>query len=58
MEKREQIVEELQKKAENGKISCTMARKLAEDLKVSPRDVGAVCDELKIKIFSCELGCF
>ncbi|MGE5416137.1 MAG: hypothetical protein ACM3UZ_05120 [Acidobacteriota bacterium] len=58
MEKRDQIVEQLQKNAENGKISCTAARKMAEELKVSPRDVGAVCDELKIKIFSCELGCF
>lgn len=58
MDKREQVIKELQKRSENGKISCSAARKLAEDCAVSPRLVGELCNELKIKIFACELGCF
>lgn len=46
------------KAARDGRLSCTMARKLAGELQVSPRDIGQACNELKIKIHSCELGCF
>lgn len=45
-------------RAEAGKLTCTAARKIAEELKVSYADVGAAADELKIKIKNCELGCF
>ncbi|SHG38870.1 LAO/AO transport system kinase [Thermosyntropha lipolytica DSM 11003] len=58
MEKKEKIVQALQEKAVNGKITCSEARKIAEELGVSPREVGNMCDELKIKIWACELGCF
>ena len=58
VDKKGKIIEELKKRAENGKISCSVARKVARDLDISPREVGAACDELKIKIFACELGCF
>ena len=44
--------------AENGKMSCTTARKVAEDLSVQPAEVGQVADEIKVKVFGCELGCF
>lgn len=58
MDKKTDIAERLKQMASDGRISCTEARKIAEELKVPPREVGAVCDELKIKIFACELGCF
>lgn len=54
----EEIKTALQKAASDGKISCTQARKLAEELGVSPREIGQAADELKIKLFGCELGCF
>jgi len=44
--------------ARDGRLSCTTARKLARELQVSPREIGQACDELKIKIHACELGCF
>ncbi len=44
--------------AREGRISCAEARKLAEDLRVTPKEIGMACDEMKIKIHSCELGCF
>lgn len=41
-----------------GKLSCTVARHLAEEIGVPIRRVGEAADELGIKIYACELGCF
>lgn len=46
------------KVAKNGRLSCSAARKLSENLKVSQKEIGDACNDLKIKIHSCELGCF
>lgn len=54
----EEIRNAVKDAATDGKLSCTLARKLAADLGVSPREIGRVADELKVKIFACELGCF
>jgi hypothetical protein len=53
-----EILEAVKKAAKEGGITCTAARKLAEELKVPVRVVGEAADELKVKIKSCELGCF
>lgn len=53
-----EVLEALQKVAKEGRISCTEARKLAGELKVPVRVVGEAADKLKVKINSCELGCF
>jgi len=58
VDKKVEIANKLREVAPQGRISCTLARKVAEELKVSPKEVGEMCDELKIKIFACELGCF
>jgi len=58
MDRKAEIMERLKQIAGDGRISCTEARKLAEELQVPPREVGALCDEMGIKIFACELGCF
>lgn len=58
MPDRNQIIEKLHELTSNGKVSCTDARKLAEELKVHPSEIGKLCDELNIKIMGCELGCF
>lgn len=52
------LVEALQKAAPGGKITCTAARRLAEELGVPARTVGEACNVLGIKITACELGCF
>ncbi|MFZ5634469.1 MAG: hypothetical protein ACOY40_16675 [Bacillota bacterium] len=54
----EKIRQAVLKAAENGRLSCTMARKLARELQVTPKEIGAACNELKVKICACELGCF
>jgi hypothetical protein len=44
----------------NGKkrINCATAYGLAKKHKLKLADIGAVCNEEKIKIINCQLGCF
>jgi len=44
--------------APEGKITCPAAFRLAEELRLSRRELGELLDELKIKITQCQLGCF
>jgi hypothetical protein len=55
---RDKILKEIKQKAINGKLPCHTAREIAEKLAVSYKEVGRIADDLKIKITSCELGCF
>lgn len=54
----DKIIEEIKKKAVENKLPCATARKVAEELGVSYRDVGEAADQLHIKITACQLGCF
>lgn len=58
LKNKEQIIARLEEAAKDGRISCAAARKIAEDMQVPYRIVGSLCDELKLKIKACELGCF
>ncbi|MCF8010340.1 MAG: hypothetical protein K9L17_05180 [Clostridiales bacterium] len=58
MTDREKFKQKLKEVSVNGKISCTSARKAAEELGMPMNEVGKLCDELGLKIHSCELGCF
>jgi len=53
-----EVLEAVKNVSKDGRISCTAARKLAEELNVPPLVVGKAANELKIKIFACALGCF
>jgi hypothetical protein len=50
--------EEIRKKAVNGRLSCAAARKIAEKFNLPYKTIGSEADKLKIKITSCQLGCF
>ncbi len=58
MEEKERIVKAVRETAVQGRLSCEAAHRLGEELKVPLRTIGAVCNELQIKITSCQLGCF
>jgi len=53
-----EILEAVEKASTEKKISCPVARKLAEELKVPPKLIREAANDLKIKITACELGCF
>jgi len=48
----------IQAAAPEGKIPCAAAFKLAEELGISRSRLGELLNELRIKIVSCQLGCF
>ena len=52
------LEEELKASLVEGKLPCAVAFKIAKKLKVAPKEVGDAANRLKIKIASCQLGCF
>ena len=52
------LIEEIRKAAVNNRLSCGAAHDLSARLQVSLREIGEVCNGLKIKISNCQLGCF
>jgi hypothetical protein len=52
------VEDEMRASLVNGKLPCAVAFQIARKLKVSPRQVGDAANRLKIKIASCQLGCF
>jgi hypothetical protein len=55
---REKIVEVIRNSSTGNRLTCEQAHALAKELKVTLQEIGALCDELKIKISACQLGCF
>lgn len=39
-------------------ITCLEAHTIAKEMALEPKEVGKVANILKIKITSCQLGCF
>jgi hypothetical protein len=54
----EQLIEAVKKAAVENRLTCAQAHALAEELRVSLGEIGALCNELGIKIAACQLGCF
>ena len=40
------------------RLDCERAFAIADELGLTPAQVGRACNELEIKIFGCQLGCF
>ncbi len=55
---KEEVIKKILEVAVNGKISCTEAREIMEDHNVPYGQIGDICDEVEVKIYGCELGCF
>ena len=56
------VIEEMILKAcqpgESKKLSCAAAHELSSKSGVSLREIGKICNQMEIRIFACELGCF
>jgi hypothetical protein len=55
---KEAITKKVKNKTKEGNIACKQALKIAEEEGVSSKDLGALLNELKIKVANCQLGCF
>ena len=58
MEVSKVVLEAMEKAAKDKQITCSECLNLAEELKVSPAEVGEAANQLDIKVKSCSLGCF
>ncbi len=54
----EEVKKAIKELAPEGKIPCVMAFKVAREHDCSLAELGKICNELDIKIVSCQLGCF
>ena len=54
----EQLEQRLREEAAKGNLSCAVARKIAAEFGIPPKEVGEAANTLNIKIAGCELGCF
>ena len=48
----------IEKTAKNGEVTCAAAFKIAQELRVSPADIGKALDLHEIKLSKCQLGLF
>ena len=58
MTRKKIIVEAIRTSSVNDRLTCEKAHSLARELKVPLKDIGSICNEIKIKIAACRLGCF
>lgn len=40
------------------RLSCRQALAIADELGCDPVHLGGLCDELTVKLYGCQLGCF
>jgi len=53
-----QIAEAVKRKIVNGKITCSAAHAISNDLNASTADVGVTIDILEVRINKCQLGLY
>ena len=56
--KQEELIAKLKEAAKDGKIPCAMAFNVAKECNVPTKEIGNLLNQLKIKITTCQLGCF
>ena len=54
----DRIIEAVRTAARDNRLSCAAAHELARKLNITPEEIGAICNRLKIKVSACRLGCF
>jgi len=55
---KEELIAAVTKASGDGRLTCGKAHELGKELDVPLEEIGAVCNELKIRIKNCQLGCF
>ena len=54
----EQLREAIRRLAPDGRAACKDLLELADRTNTPRAGIGALCDEMKIRIAACQLGCF
>ncbi len=53
-----EMTEAVKAKADDGRITCAVLRRLAEDTGVPYKVAGAAADAAGVRVHNCDLGCF
>ena len=53
-----EIRELIQAQAKDGRVSCKAMLTLVEQTRTPAKQIGQLCNEMKIRITGCQLGCF
>ncbi|MHB1018307.1 MAG: hypothetical protein ACYC2X_10555 [Coriobacteriia bacterium] len=54
----DEMMEAIKVKAVDGKVTCPVLRKFAEDQGVPYKVAGAAADAAGVRVHNCDLGCF
>jgi hypothetical protein len=54
----DEMMDAIKAKAVDGKITCPVLRKFAEDQGVPYKVAGAAADAAGVRVHNCDLGCF
>lgn len=54
----EELREAIRRAAIDGRAPCKAMLDLAERTGTPPARIGALCDEMNVRISACQLGCF
>jgi hypothetical protein len=52
------VKEKINQKTKKGEVACAVAFQIAEELKLSPAEIGMALDLLEVKLAKCQLGLF
>jgi hypothetical protein len=55
---KETLITAVTKASDGGRLTCEKAHELGKELDVPLQEIGAICNELNIRIKDCQLGCF
>ncbi len=55
---KEELINRITQAADDGRLTCERAHDLSRELGVPLAEIGALCNELKLRIARCQLGCF
>jgi hypothetical protein len=55
---RDQVIEAIKKKAKEDRIPCAVCFQISEEYGIPKRELGAILNEIGIKVIQCQLGLF
>lgn len=54
----EELRQAVRELTRDGKASCSDLLALAGKTTTPPRELGALCNDMKVRVSACQLGCF
>jgi hypothetical protein len=55
---RDKVIEAIKQRAKDGRIPCAVCFQVAEEYGIPKRELGALLNELGVKVIQCQMGLF